>query len=126
MLMGVLSGSVGVALVGLGAGACSSPSPGLTPSPTPRPRAIPPRRVATGEFSVVTPGAGRDATCDTAHIGRLNRAGTVTPLLGHDALWERRGLNDLRARYQRTRGRGWSAGGWSNGVTTPRQEAPPC
>jgi len=75
---------------------------------------------------VVTPGAGRDATCDTAHIGRLNRAGTVTPLLGHDALWERRGLNDLRARYQRTRGRGWSAGGWSNGVTTPRQEAPPC
>jgi hypothetical protein len=76
MLMRLLPGCVGVALVGLGAATCLS---GSTPSPVPRPRAIAPRRVATGEFSVAIP-----------------------------------------------RRRGWSAGGWSNGVSTPRQEFPPC
>ena len=126
MLMRVLSGSVGVALMELGAAACSPRSSGLTPSSTRRPRAIAPRMVATGEFSVAIPSAWRDSTCDAAEIGRLKRAGTVALLLGHDALGELRGLNDVRAPYQRTRSRGWSAGGWSNGVTTPRQEAPPC
>jgi hypothetical protein len=125
MLMRVLSSSVGVALMELGAAACSPRSSGLTPSSTRSPRAIAPR-VAGGEFSVAIPSAWRDSTCDTAEIGRLKRAGTVALLLGHDALGELRGLNDVRAPYQRTRSRGWSADGWSNGVTTPRQEAPPC
>jgi hypothetical protein len=82
--------------------------------------------LATGELSVAIPRAWRDATCDTADIGQFYRAGTVAPLLGRHAAGERRGLNDVRARYQRTGGRGQSAGGWSNGVTTPRKEAPPC
>jgi hypothetical protein len=123
MLMRLLSGCVGVALVELGAATCLS---GSTPSPVPRPRAIVPRRVATGEFSVKIPSAWRDASCDTADIGRLQRADSVALLLGHDAVGERRGLTDVRARYQRTRARGWSAGGWSNGVSIPRQEFPPC
>src|ERR1700730_10545002 len=126
MLMRVLSGSVGVALVGPGAAACTPPSSRLTPSPTPRPRAIAAQRVAPGKSSVTIPSAWPDATCDTADIGRLKRAGTVALPLGHDTLGEPRGLNDLRARCQRTRGRGWSAGGWFNGGITPRQEAPPC
>jgi hypothetical protein len=84
-----------------------------------------PRMIATEKFCLATPSAWRDATRDTADIGGLDPT-TVALLHGHDALGERRGLIDVRARHQRRRSRGWSAGGWSDGDATPRQEFQPC
>jgi hypothetical protein len=81
--------------------------------------------VATGECSLAIPSGWHDATSDTADIGRLKRASTVALLLGHDALGESRGLNDVRAAIS-ARVVADSPPADGQMVSPPRQEFSPC